>query len=164
MCFWRNIILFFTASEQCRIPAKSAWGFFISLHLSLYRHLNVQSTLCVWMCARSENKGSQFCSSVWVPEIRFRTSGLAGRIFARWATTYLACTILLLLKTTDRAREMAQLLRAPAALRGKSWFLQHSHCGSHPSDGLFWFLWAPDMHVVDTHTRRQNTPHSPTQE
>lgn len=113
--------------------------------------------MCVW----SENKRSQFCSSVWVPEIEFRMSNFAVRIFACWAIILSCLHHFVTFKNNDRGSRDGSAIKSIDWSSGKSWFLQHSHCGSHPSEGLFWFLWAPGMHVVHTHTRRQNTSTTP---
>lgn len=118
--------------------------------------------VCVNVCMVREQKRSQFCSSVWVPEIEFGMSNLAVRIFACWVTILSCLYHFVTFKNNDRGSRDGSAIKSIGCSSGRSWFLQHSHCGSHPSEGLFWFLWAPGKHVVHTHTRRQNTPTTPT--
>lgn len=118
--------------------------------------------VCVNVCMVREQKKSVLLFSVG-PRDRIRDVKLGSKNLCMLSHHLILSAQFVTFKNSSRegSRE-GSAIKSTGCSSGRSWFLQHSHCGSHPSEGLFWFLWAPGMHVVHTHTRRQNTPTTPT--
>lgn len=121
--------------------------------------MSLRSILCV-----QRTCGSQFCPSVWVPEIKLRLPALAGSSFEyRFSRP-----LLLLFNTTTGAGKTAQLLKTLAALVSQAFAWCYTDISNSGSGDLtlFWLAWnqartwQTDTCEGNSHTQPYTTIHN----